>query len=81
MTFGELVERMPIQLVGSFDALRHKTPADLARLAEHEIDLFDEGEESDIKTHRERFDVRAFLLMCLCSMDEQKVRGRRRKAK
>lgn len=35
---------MPDVICGSFDPLNHKTYADLRFLAQHEIDLADEGE-------------------------------------
>jgi hypothetical protein len=47
LTFAQLVDRMPAAL-GGLDPLSHKTPDDLAWMARHEIDLYEEGEESDI---------------------------------
>lgn len=45
----------------SFDALSHKTTSDLVFLARHELDLYEEGEETDIRTPAELAKVRQFV--------------------
>lgn len=64
MTVAQLFKRMPKCLVGSYDALRHKTPTDFAALAEHELDLFQEGEDTDIRNERDRLACVKFLQLC-----------------
>jgi hypothetical protein len=65
MTFDTLLKRMPLCLAGSLDVVgQHRTASDLAWLAQHEIDLFDEGEESDIRNSRERDSAVRFMELC-----------------
>jgi hypothetical protein len=39
-----LVKKMPAVLAEAYDPLQHKTPADLAFLSQHTLDMADEGE-------------------------------------
>lgn len=43
-TFEWFRDRIPTQVIGSYDPHYHKTLADLAWIAQHEVDLIDEGE-------------------------------------
>jgi len=52
-SFDIAVKKMPVLLFASFDPLSHKTIADLRALGQHEINLFNEGEESDILNSRQ----------------------------
>jgi len=60
----EALDNMPLLLVSSYDPGFHKTLADLVSLGQHEIDLYDEGEESDIGNSAERSKVLKFVLKC-----------------
>lgn len=51
--FDVAVRTMPAAIQMSFDPLQHKTVDDLIYLAEHEIDLYREGEETDIRSERQ----------------------------
>jgi hypothetical protein len=62
MTFEEALKIMPNFLSGGLDPCSHKTAADLGNLAEHQMDMYDEGEDSDITTSQEREQARQFLL-------------------
>lgn len=48
--------------VGGFDPLGHKTVQDLVSLAQHELDLYHEGEENDIRTPKQLAAVKAFVM-------------------
>lgn len=63
-SFDDLVASMPIELVGSLDLMKHRKPSHLARIARHELDLFDEGEESDIEDQAGRRTVERFMRTC-----------------
>ncbi len=64
MTFEAARKKLPGVLIGSYDPLTHRTVSDLRYLACHELDLFYEGEETDIKTNRQLNQVRDFLSLC-----------------
>lgn len=49
--FKKALKKAPY--LGGIDFLRHTTVEDLHYLTQHEIDLYEEGEQSDIKTDRE----------------------------
>ncbi len=61
MTFQEAIKHMPRCIEGNFDPLQHKTFADLAWIAQHEIDLSDEHEDSDIRNSRDLASARSYL--------------------
>lgn len=65
---------MPDCLQRSYDPMAHATVADLVRLATHELDLYTEGEESDIRTSFDEKRVRDYLrsLARDVAMDEQR---------
>lgn len=50
MTFAAAMRRLPRCCAGGFDPGSHKTVADLRALVQHEIDLHDEGDETEIAT-------------------------------
>lgn len=49
VSYQEALKRLPKSLAGSFDPLTHKTVSDLASLAQHELNLYEEGEPSEIR--------------------------------
>jgi hypothetical protein len=61
MTFYAAFHRLPMCVVGNFDALTHKTVADLRYIVQHELDMFREGQETDILTKRDERLCRKFL--------------------
>jgi hypothetical protein len=63
MTFAQAKQRLPIALAGSFDPQTHKTIADLAFLARFELDLYEQGEETDIRDRAEYRRVKRYLAM------------------
>lgn len=40
--------KIPSYVMGSIDPLTHKTEEDIAYLVRHELDLYEEGEETDM---------------------------------
>lgn len=60
-SFDEALRRMPKLLFGSLDYSYHKTLADLHYLAQHELDLWQEGEESDIHNDRDAQQVKKWM--------------------
>lgn len=66
-TFSSAVRAMPEACAGNFDALSMTTIKDLAYCARHELDLCEEGEETDIKTTAQAAAVRRFLERCRLS--------------
>lgn len=59
-TFANVVKQMPVCL-GGYDALAMTTLADLAAMTQFEIDLYAEGEESDIRSSRDLRSCRQYL--------------------
>jgi hypothetical protein len=51
-SFTQALSKMPESVRGNFDALAHTTIEDLAYCAEHELDLYYEGEYNDFKSKR-----------------------------
>ena len=47
--------------IGGFDPLSHTSPGDLWSLVLLEVDLFDEGEETDIKSRRQYAMAKRYL--------------------
>jgi hypothetical protein len=64
VTFDQLVKKLPMCLVGSWDPLAHTTISDLAFIARHELDLYEEGQENDICTSKDLKECKAFLALC-----------------
>lgn len=64
LAFGELVRRMPKACVGNFDPAAMKTVDDLAFCARFEMDLYEEGESSDIKSDEQYAKVAKYLGLC-----------------
>lgn len=62
LTEAQLLKAMPDLLVASVDD--HKTPMDFFFLVQHEIDLYDEGEDSDIRNARDRAACVKFMEFC-----------------
>ena len=61
MTIKELLDRLPSGVVAGYDPLNHITPAAILGLARHELDLWEEGEESGITSARQARRVRRML--------------------
>ena len=53
-------KNIPACVAASYDPLTHKTPDDVAFLVRHELDLYEEGEETDM-TARDARDARRWL--------------------
>lgn len=47
--------KVPSYIAGSFDPHHHKTNDDILYLVQHEVDLYEEGEENDLtpRTYRQ----------------------------
>ena len=76
MTFAMAVKRLPKCCVGSLDFLSHRTVADLRAIVQHELDLYEEGEETDIRHARDVRSCRRFLdatrpVCVLCSTSHE----------
>lgn len=39
--------------MGGYDPFHHKTPDDLRRMVQYQIDFYEEGEDSDIQNKRQ----------------------------
>lgn len=61
LNFEQALKKMPDCAMGNFDPLVHKTIPDLRYCVQHELDLHDEGEETDIKTPSQVAACREFL--------------------
>lgn len=61
MTFKQALKRLPRCAEGNFDFLSHKTIADLRFIVRHELDLWEEGQETDIRTAQDVAACRRFL--------------------
>lgn len=59
-SFDEIRKAMP-RCVGGYDPMSHKMVNDLVWLARHELDLYQEGEETDIRTSKQAQAVRSFI--------------------
>lgn len=59
--FEKAFQEMPECAMGNYDPLEHKTVEDLVFCAQHELDMYEEGEETDISTTRQVKQVRAFI--------------------
>lgn len=53
MTMQDAVSTMPVCLMGGFDPHYHNTIELLRELGQHELDMFDDGEETDIQSDAE----------------------------
>src|ERR1035437_4295126 len=51
--FNDALKAMPASVAGNYDTFSHKTLGDLAYIAQHELDMFREGQETDIKSASE----------------------------
>ena len=58
-----IAANLPIAVIGTYDPLQHKTVEDLCALVQHELDLFEEGEDTDIKNIRDVLACQKFLKM------------------
>jgi hypothetical protein len=65
--FQEAISAMPGAVIGNFDPIGHTNTGDLAWIAQHELDMYQEGEETDITSEAEAFRVRAYRDKCLAS--------------
>lgn len=59
-TFEKALEEMPDCLMG-YDPFQQKTIDDLIWMGQHEIDLYEEGEETDIENKRQLGQVRKWM--------------------
>lgn len=59
--FKEAYKRLPVFLVAGFDPLRHLTTGDLIEMVRVEIDFFEQGEDSDIKTRHQLHQAELFI--------------------
>lgn len=59
--FEAALRDLPLAVFGSYDALYHKTVSDLVWIAQHELDLYEEGEETDIRSKAQVAQVRKFI--------------------
>jgi len=64
LTFDQLAKKLPSCLAGGVDWMNTTTIDDLAWIAQHEIDLHQEGEDNDIRTGRQLKAVENFLQKC-----------------
>ncbi len=61
MTFKAAIKKLP-KCIGGLDLVgQHKTVADLRFLVQHEIDLFNEGQETDIQGRKDLLECGKFL--------------------
>lgn len=63
-SFAQAVVAMPSCVMGNFDALSHTTYSDLAYCAQHELDMLAEGEDTDIKSLKDKARAESFLAKC-----------------
>ncbi len=61
ITFASARKSMPKLLFASFDPFHHKTVSDLQALGEHELDLYREGEETNIQSPAQARQVEKWL--------------------
>jgi hypothetical protein len=59
--FEKFRDTMPKAIVGNFDPMTHKTISDLKYLGQHELDMFEEGQETDISNKRDANSVRGWM--------------------
>ncbi len=64
ITFDQAMKKSPRLLMNGFDPLAHTTVRDLFHLAQHELDLYEEGEPTDIKTRKQFHAVQVFKTLC-----------------
>ena len=64
-SFKAALRAMPSSVALNFDALTHTTLEDLAYCAEHELDLYYEGEPNEFKTKRQVESAKQFVRNCL----------------
>lgn len=51
----------PTCCAGGIDPLQHKTISDFVRLVQHELDMYEEGEETDIQTAKQLAECKRFI--------------------
>lgn len=59
--FREALKALPRAVERSYDPLQHKTISDLVHLVRHELDLYEEGEETDIRSWKQAAVCLAYL--------------------
>ena len=59
--FAKALDEIPDQVVGSYDPQSHTKIDDLMWISLHELDMYDEGEESDIKNAWDRKKVVKYM--------------------
>lgn len=55
---------MPRCVAGNYDSLVHATVADLAFCAQHELDLYIEGEPNEIRNQKDLARAKEFYKLC-----------------
>jgi len=50
--FEVALKNLPRTVIGNYDPLTHKTVSDLVWIARHELDMYQEGQETDIRSAR-----------------------------
>lgn len=60
-TFDLALKQLPRVCMGNYDPLAHTTVQDLVYCAQHELDMYEEGEETDIKSAKQAQKVRDFI--------------------
>ena len=64
MTRDEALRKAPGHLIGGYDPWEHKTADDIGWLVLREVDLYDEGEETEVKNERDRMKALRFVKSC-----------------
>jgi hypothetical protein len=59
--FDRALKQLPESCRGNYDALSHTNVADLVYCAQHELDLYEEGEESNIKSAKQAQKVKDYI--------------------
>ncbi len=67
------IPRMPVAVAGNYDPLSHTNVGDLIYIAEHELTLYAEGEDTDIVTARDLRSCRKYIAALEKLDPEQKV--------
>jgi hypothetical protein len=75
LSFRQALRKMPEGVRGNFDALAYTTIEDLAYCAEHELDLFYEGEYNDFKSKRVVAAAEKYVLLLTGKTYRERLQG------
>lgn len=64
MTFEQARKALPGTVLLNLDPMTHTTVDDLAFIAQFELDLYEEGEPTEIKTAAQANAVRRYIAKC-----------------